>query len=108
MPARVLLIGLDAAEPTLIEKWAAEGRLPTFARLGSEGLTAHLSNCLETLPGGIWPEIESGRSAGKLGLFYHPWQIHTGEAEPRPVHPADVDSSEYFWNVASRAGKRTS
>lgn len=106
MPAKVLFIGVDAAECTRIERWAAEGRLPNFARLAAEGSSLALSTCLETLPGSVWPEIASGRSAGALGLFYHPWQLHTGEAEPRPVAPEDVDGGQYFWNVASRAGRR--
>ena len=106
MPARVLFIALDAAEATLFERWADEGHLPTFARLRREGAWARLGNSLETLPGGIWPELVSGRSVGRLGHFYHPRQIHTGETTPRRLDPEDVDSSLYWWTTASDAGRR--
>jgi predicted AlkP superfamily phosphohydrolase/phosphomutase len=103
---KVLVIGLDAAEATLIEKWADEGYLPMFARLRREASVCKLANCLETLPGAIWPELQTGVSCGKRPLFYHPGQIHTGEARPRPITADDVDPEEYYWSVASRAGRR--
>ncbi len=64
MSTRVLVIGLDAAEATLIERWASEGHLPTFARLTKEGTVYRLKNSMETLPGAIWPELTTGRSCG--------------------------------------------
>lgn len=80
MPARVLLIGLDAAEATLLERWSAAGLLPAVAGLIRAGATCRLGNSLETLPGAIWPELSSGRSCGRLPLYYHPAQLRTGEA----------------------------
>jgi len=106
MSARVLVIGLDAAEATLIERWAADGALPGFAELIARGSHCRLANSLETLPGAIWPEIESGRSCGKLPLYYHPVQLHTGEARMRPILAEEVDPDDYYWTVASRAGRR--
>ena len=104
--AKVLVIGLDAAEPTLLERWATTGACPTIARLADRGVTAALGNSLETLPGAIWPELATGISGGRLGLYYHPKQFHTGEATPRPVTPEDVDPDAYYWSVAGRAGRR--
>lgn len=106
MPARVIVIGLDATEATLVERWAAEGRLPTFARLMADGAAGRLGNPLETLPGAIWPEITSGRSCGKVAEFYHPRQIHTGETRMRRIEPDEVDPSTYFWSIAASAGCR--
>lgn len=106
MSAHVLVIGLDAAEATLIERWASAGLLPTFARLSREGTVCRLKNSLETLPGAIWPELASGRSCGQVPLYYHPRQLHTGEARIRPVMEDEVNANEYYWNVASHAGKK--
>lgn len=106
MPARVIVIGLDAAEATRVEQWAAEGRLPTLARVIAEGAGARLGNCLNTLPGAIWPEITTGRSCGKVAQFYHPRQLHTGETRLRPVEASEVDPKEYYWSIASAAGRR--
>lgn len=106
MPADVVVIGLDAAEATLLETWGAAGVLPTFGELLREGATASLANSLETLPGAIWPELVTGISGGRQALYYHPAQLRTGESVPRPVGPDLVDPSRYYWSVASRAGRR--
>ncbi len=77
-----------------------------MASLRKRAAVSKLDNSLETLPEGIWPELNTGRSAGKLGLFYHLGQFHTGEAHARPVTSGEVDASKYYWNVASGAGRR--
>jgi predicted AlkP superfamily phosphohydrolase/phosphomutase len=105
MPAKVLFIGLDSAESTLIERWADEGRLPAVAELYERGAVYQLDNCWRTLPTAVWPELTTGLSPGKVGLFFAPRQLHTGEIEPRRVEKAEVDPMG-FWTVASAAGKR--
>lgn len=106
MSARVLVIGLDAAEATLIERWASEGVLPAFAALNEEASIYKLDNCLNTFPAAIWPEINTGRSVSKVGQFYYPLQIHSGEGRARRVLPEEVDAEKYYWARASRAGLR--
>ena len=59
MPAKVLVLGLDAAEATLIERWAAAGELATFADLTRRGAVFRLDNPLETLPEAIWHELQN-------------------------------------------------
>lgn len=100
------MLGLDAAEATLIEKWSAQGKLPTFASLSGAGRVAELDNCMRTLPGAIWPEITSGRSCGQVPLYFHPRQLRTGEARRRPIEAGELNPREYFWAVASAAGCR--
>ena len=106
MTARVLSIGFDACEVTLVRRWAAEGRLPNFAALERASRIFLLDNRMETLPGAIWPEINTGRSAGKMGHFYVPNQLHTGEAVLRPTRPSDIDPEFYYWSQAARASRR--
>ena len=106
MPARVLVIGLDAAESTLLERWSAEGRLPTVSALRAGGAAWRLNTPLETLPGAVWPEIETGRSCGMMAQYFHPDQIRTGEGRLRPVRPEEIDTAQYYWSIASRAGRR--
>jgi predicted AlkP superfamily phosphohydrolase/phosphomutase len=106
MSAKVLAIGFDALEVTLVERWVAEGKLPHFAALMAQSRAFRLGNSMETLPGAIWPEINTGVSAGKTGHFYLPNQLRTGEARLRGTRPADVDPEYYYWTQASRAGRR--
>jgi predicted AlkP superfamily phosphohydrolase/phosphomutase len=100
------VIGLDAAEATLLERWAEEGRLPTIERLSRAGAAVPLSSALDKLPGGIWTEIETGRSLGRIPFFYYPSHLFTGDAELRPIQPEDVDPETFFTTVASRYGCR--
>jgi len=104
--ARVLVIGLDAAEATLLERWGAEGDLPAFSLLAGCGAVGRLDNSLETLPGAIWPEITTGLSAGKTALFYHPRQLHTGETKLRRIEPEEAVDFPCYWTKASAAGLR--
>ena len=106
MSAGVLVIGFDACEASLVRRWAVEGKLPNFAALLRASCTFQLDGPMETLPGAIWPEIHTGRSSGKMGHFYIPNQLHTGEAVLRAVRPDDIDPEFYYWTQASRAGKR--
>src|SRR5262245_46397762 len=103
MSATVLVIGLDAAEATLLEGWAASGELPAFARLTEQGTVARLGNSLETLPGAIWPELTTGISGGRTAQYYHPRQLHTGEASLRRLEPEEVVEFPYYWARASEA-----
>ncbi|MCI0633982.1 MAG: alkaline phosphatase family protein, partial [Actinobacteria bacterium] len=105
MPARVLVIGLDSAESTLVSRWVSEGKLPALGELAEQGVTYRLDNCWRTLPTAVWPELTSGRSPGSVPLYFPPAQLRTGEAEPRPVSPEEVDP-DGFWAIASAAGKR--
>src|SRR5690242_21151980 len=100
MPARVLVVGMDAADAGLVDRWTVAGGLPEFARVAASARQARLANPLETLPGGIWPELMTGRPCGELGLFYHPLQLHTGEARPRRVEEHAIDPRA-FWTAAS-------
>lgn len=106
MTAKLLIIGLDSAEATLIERWSADGHLPAFRRLQEQGATYRLDNCMETLPGAIWSELNTGISAGKRPDYSPTAQLHTGDAIPRPVSADEMDPETYYWTMASRAGKR--
>jgi predicted AlkP superfamily phosphohydrolase/phosphomutase len=105
MPAKVLVIGLDAAESTLIERWVAEGKLPAMAALREHGSAYRLDNSWDTLPTAVWPELTSGRRPCNGAVFFPPRQLRTGEAAPRRILPDEVDPSG-FWTIASDAGKR--
>jgi predicted AlkP superfamily phosphohydrolase/phosphomutase len=106
MSARVLVIALDAAEATLIEGWASQGLLPAFAALIARSKCFVLNNSMETLPGAIWPELSTGISCGRIPHYFHPRQLHSGEALVRPIAEDEVNPENYFWVQASRAGRR--
>jgi predicted AlkP superfamily phosphohydrolase/phosphomutase len=103
--AKVLIIGFDAVEATLVDRWADEGLLPTFASLRERAAQVEMDNDVERMPDTIWIEIGTGRRASKLGWYWRPEQAHAGEAEIRANEPEDFDLTA-FWTLASDAGKR--
>lgn len=105
MPARVLVIAFDAAEATLVERWAAEGMLPAFAGLAASGTTFELTTPIDSLPDAVWPEIVTGRRCAAIGWCWYHGQIFAGEARRRPIRPGDFDVVT-VWEHASRAGRR--
>ena len=101
---RVLMIALDAAEPTLIEQWMVEGRLPNLARLRADGSYGRLGSSADWLAGSIWPTFHTGTSPGSHGL-YHFVQWHKERMDlVRPS--ADWLPQRVFWREAPMEGRR--
>ena len=44
MKTPIIAIGLDAADPNLIEPWMAEGYLPNLSKIKQEGIYGRLHN----------------------------------------------------------------
>ena len=83
--ARQLLIGLDAMEWNLVERWAAEGKLPTFQRLLNEGLHGELKTTSAQLPDTVWASICTGTNPGKIEkYFYAQYDPSTGNLKNTP------------------------
>jgi predicted AlkP superfamily phosphohydrolase/phosphomutase len=105
--ANLLVIGLDAASATLLDRWADTGHLPHFARLRSQASQIRLdAACMETLPGAIWSDIALGEPAHRHGCYYHPGQFFPSEGVSRFVTTEEIGGDRLFWSTASRAGRR--
>ncbi|MDQ3380680.1 MAG: hypothetical protein M3546_10230 [Actinomycetota bacterium] len=105
MPARTLFVGLDAFDPFLLERWSAEGRLPRYASLTRDAAAFSLSSPLAAIGAGLWQELITGRSCGRLGYSCRARQLHTGETAVRRVETHEVDPRA-FWTAVSDEGKR--
>jgi len=103
--AHTLFVGLDAADPVLLDALSRAGRLPAFTACTDGAATLRLSNSLGTIGGGVWQELNTGRSCGVAGIFFPARQLHTGETAMRQVRLDEVDPRAH-WTVASDAGKR--
>lgn len=104
--ARQLLIGLDAMEWNLVEKWAAEGKLPTFQRLLKEGLHGELKTTSAQLPDTVWSSIYTGTNPGKFEkYFYVQYDPSTGNLKNIPD---DAIRGVPFWEYLSESGKKVS
>jgi len=107
MPARVLVIGLDAVNATFIDRWVEAGHLPHIAALRRRANAFRLdAECMETLPGAIWTDIAFGEPGWRHGLFYFPEQFQPDEGMCRKLAESEADMRKSFWGVASAAGRR--
>ncbi|MGE5231745.1 MAG: alkaline phosphatase family protein [Deltaproteobacteria bacterium] len=70
---RLLLIGLDAADIELVERWTADGSLPNLAALKARGAMTPLATSARWLTGSPWPTFYTGRPASDHGI-YHDFQ----------------------------------
>jgi predicted AlkP superfamily phosphohydrolase/phosphomutase len=103
-PKKVLMIGLDAAEFTLVDRWMNEGALPNLARLRDRGAHGRLKSTAEWLAGSPWPSFYTSTTPDRHGMYHYliwrPEQMmHTRPAaEWMPLKP--------FWRDLARAGRR--
>ncbi len=104
-PAELVVIGLDAAEPALLERWAAEGRLPAIARLRDGAFSAPIENPPGIYTGAVWPCLVTGASPARHGRYFSR-QLRNGTYDVVDF-PAAALHAEPFWEALSRAGWRS-
>ena len=104
VPARVLAVGLDAADPRLICDLARDGRLPNIAELLRVAPGTPVTNPDGVYVGAVWPTLFTGTSPGRHGRCW-PGRLEPGTYQVRPFLPSDL-GSEPFWAPLARAGRR--
>jgi predicted AlkP superfamily phosphohydrolase/phosphomutase len=92
---RVLAIGIDAAEASLVENWMNGGVLPNLAALRSRGTFGRMSSTADWLAGSPWPTFYTGTLPGDHG-FYHYLQWRPDKMEYERPAP-DWIRAEPFW-----------
>ncbi len=66
---RFVVLGLDGMEPTLAEKYLAEGKMPNLARLKENGCYKRLGTTLPPLSPVAWSTFLTGCNPGKHNTF---------------------------------------
>lgn len=67
--SRLVIIGLDGLEPTLTEKYMAEGKLPHLAKLKKEGAYSRLQTTTPAISPVAWSSFMTGSSPSKHNIF---------------------------------------
>src|SRR5689334_25065590 len=96
MPARLLIIGLDGADPGLLARWSADGSLPAIRALQARGHAGALST-----PPGLGDEVAWGcfhRAApvGRHGRYY--WKQLTPDGRRVAFTGGRLPASPPFWS----------
>ncbi|MGH9548131.1 MAG: alkaline phosphatase family protein, partial [Terriglobales bacterium] len=100
MPAKVLMIGLDAADRAVVENLAESGRLPNIQRLRQRGVRGTLRALPALGDDAVWTSFATGVGPGWHGRFYHKrW-----DGTRLVPHRRDAVSIPPFWQQLSERG----
>jgi len=66
---RTLLIGLDAATESILERVATEGTIETLRGLVDSGVSGPLESQIPPWTASAWPSLYTGKNPGKHGVF---------------------------------------
>jgi predicted AlkP superfamily phosphohydrolase/phosphomutase len=72
----------------LIERWIADGKLPTLSMLFQHGMYGNLESSADVFSGSAWPAITSGCNPGKCGVYTR-YQLTSGTYAVRRIGAAD-------------------
>lgn len=106
MPAKLLVLGIDAASPVLLRRWAADRRLPAIRSLLDRGTSGAIRGVEGFFVGSTWPSLYTGLNPAGHG-FYRIDQLKSGTYDFfRPLGSRSGVGGEPFWKLASEAGRR--
>lgn len=105
MPSKLVLLGLDAVEPTLLRRWASDGTLPAIRTLIDRGTSGSVQG-VQGFLGSTWPSFYTGLNPAGHG-FHRISQLASGSyGFHRPLDsPAGLGGTP-FWKLASDTGRR--
>ncbi len=66
---RLVIIGLDGMEPTLVEKYMSEGTLPNFSKIRKQGTYTRLQTTTPAISPVAWSSFMTGASPAKHNIF---------------------------------------
>ena len=97
---RVLAIGLDAAQPSLLQAMLADGELPTLQELREEGSWSRVESRAEYGSGVVWPTFFTGTDPTEHGQYTH-WGW-----DPSAMSLSYYDASVHtpFWRALHEDG----
>ena len=104
-PAKLLVLGIDAASPVLLEAWIADGTLPNLAALAKRGLVGRTRGIEGFFVGSTWPSLYTGTNPARHG-FHYQVQLARGSYRLEDRALGAFVERDPFWRVLSRAGQR--
>jgi len=97
---KVAVLGFDGMEPALLERLIAEGRLPTFERLGDTGLSTSLESTVIPMSPAAWSSFLTGTNPGKHGIYDFVTRTGSG-IDDFEVVTADHRQAPSVWEYAN-------
>jgi predicted AlkP superfamily phosphohydrolase/phosphomutase len=98
------MLGLDAAELTLIRRFIGEGKMPALAELQRHGCFGALESPAEVYAGAVWPSFYTGRDVPWHGVFHN--KLWRPEAMRCEVPDDHWIAARPFWEELGARGYR--
>ena len=104
-PTKVLVLGIDAANPTLLQHWAEDGTLPNLRSLIARGVVGKTRSIEGFFIGSTWPSFYTGVTPARHG-FHYLVQLKPGTYDFYPPAAVGIVRCDPFWSRLSQAGRR--
>ena len=101
---KIVVIGVDGAEPSLLDRWMQSGDLPNFVALHQRSLSGRTKNPYALEAGAAWPVFHTGLLPGNQPLF-DGQRYFDRETYSYRWHGAD-SVRPLLWERLSEQGKR--
>jgi len=105
---KLLMLGLDAALPDLIQRFVQEGNMPNCRRLMEGGFFSRMITTFPPLTAAAWGAITSGAGPGTAGI---PSLMVHEPGEPLDKWHTSFDrrmlKAETLWEAGAKVGKKT-
>ncbi|MBD3166461.1 hypothetical protein GF324_07675 [bacterium] len=102
---KAMLVGIDAADPTYIDRRIAEGALPNIRYVRETGVWGPMRSTFPVLSSAAWSTIVTGQPPEKHGIFEF-FQRVEGTWTDRIVH-GPMKQVPDVWDIAARHGLRS-
>jgi len=84
---RVLMLGLDAADASVVQGLMDQGRAPNLHMLRQQGTFGRLSSPAGLFAGGVWPSFYTGMDVPSHGVFHNKlWRPEKNRVEVANQH----------------------
>ena len=108
---KVLMIGMDGADPMLIKRFISEGKLPNFKKLVEMGAHTEdlgMQGVLPTITPPNWASLATGAYPNTHGITCF-WNHELGKPLDELEYGWDSNlcKAEYIWDAFEKAGKKS-
>ncbi|HEX6052583.1 MAG TPA: alkaline phosphatase family protein [Gemmatimonadaceae bacterium] len=104
-PTRLLVLGIDAASPDLLDRWIADGTLPNLRALAGRGVVGRTRGIEGFHIGSTWPSLYTGTDPSHHGVHYLV-QLVPGTYQLQRSASGEFVRGQPFWRALSDAGRR--
>lgn len=99
----VVVIGLDACDAGIAQRFAASGHLPSLGRLFGSAARARVHNPMGLFVGALWMSFSTGLRADRHGI--HCWdEVDVASYRRRTMPPSCAQ--QFLWERLSEEGRR--